>query len=90
MNLIGKTFGKLKVLSLAGKEQLYTKGVKNGYNYKWRCLCECGNETVVSQCHLRSGHTLSCGCHQREKVSTANKLSTSRLYGVWRDIKNRC
>ena len=29
---------------------------------RWRCICECGNETIVSSNHLLQGHTTSCGC----------------------------
>ena len=32
----------------------------------WRCICDCGNETVVDTRNLISGHTLSCGCKIRE------------------------
>lgn len=28
----------------------------------WKCICDCGNETVVRQSHLTSGNTRSCGC----------------------------
>lgn len=38
----------------------------------WKCLCECGNETVVSTSGLRSGNTQSCGCYQKEKAHEAN------------------
>jgi hexosaminidase len=29
---------------------------------QWRCLCRCGEETIVDTNHLISGHTKSCGC----------------------------
>lgn len=54
---IGKRFGALVVTGYAGK--------RNGLHY-WRCRCDCGNETEVGQTNLRSGHTKSCGCLQRE------------------------
>ena len=50
---IGKRFGKLTVLSYAGK--------KNGSHY-WQCKCDCGNDAIVSQSNLKTGHTVSCGC----------------------------
>lgn len=31
-------------------------------NTRWRCLCECGNETLVYQPNLNSGRIVSCGC----------------------------
>lgn len=35
----------------------------------WFCLCECGNEVRVMASDLKSGHTKSCGCLQKEKAS---------------------
>jgi len=50
---IGHRFGYLTVTSYEGK--------RNGSHF-WICRCDCGNETVVSQSSLQSGHTCSCGC----------------------------
>ncbi len=36
---------------------------------RWRCICDCGNETIVGGIQLRSGHTKSCGCLNRENTS---------------------
>lgn len=49
----GRRFGMLTVIEYAGKE----KGM-----HRWRCRCDCGNETIVGQTPLQSGHTKSCGC----------------------------
>lgn len=33
----------------------------------WLCQCSCGSEPIrVTQTHLKSGHTLSCGCLKHE------------------------
>ena len=53
-NWIGKRFGKLTVIAYDGK--------RNGVHF-WKCQCDCGNETIVSQSNLRLGHTTSCGCN---------------------------
>ena len=53
MNLIGERFGNLTVIDRAT--------VQDGKNYRWLCLCDCGNQCEVTTCHLRSGHTRSCG-----------------------------
>lgn len=50
---VGKRFGKLTVLSYAGKE---------GGAHLWHCRCDCGNETDVRQSNLQDGRTTSCGC----------------------------
>ena len=53
LDLTGQRFGKLTVTGPA--ENI-------GSRTAWRCRCDCGQETVVKTCHLRSGHTRSCGC----------------------------
>ena len=53
LNLIGERFGNLTVIDRAT--------VQDRKNYKWLCLCDCGNQCEVTTCHLRSGHTRSCG-----------------------------
>ena len=37
-----------------------------------RCLCDCGKFIEVARADVVSGHTQSCGCLQRDKVSEAN------------------
>lgn len=39
---------------------------------KYKCLCDCGNITVVRGYNLHSGTTKSCGCYQREQAAKAN------------------
>ena len=56
-NLTGKKYGKLLVLKKAES--------KNGHS-QWHCLCDCGNETIVSSDKLKSGHTKSCGCEKNK------------------------
>ena len=50
---IGKRFGRLTVVEYAGKWD---------GSHHWKCRCDCGNETVVTQSNLKVGHTMSCGC----------------------------
>lgn len=59
----------------------------------WVCSCECGRETVVEAHNLKTGHTSSCGCVQREKTSKANMthgMRKTRLYRIWVCMRNRC
>lgn len=62
---------------------------------KWRCICDCGNETFVDSYKLTSGHTTSCGCQSsRHTVGDRNRthgMSTyTPEYRAWRNIKVRC
>lgn len=54
---IGLRFGMLTVIGYEGK--------RSGM-HRWRCRCDCGNETVVGQTLLQSGKTKSCGCLQKQ------------------------
>lgn len=91
----GKSFSRLTVLELAGRNK--------HKNIIWRCLCSCGNETYVTTADLRSGNTKSCGCLQKEKatrhllsISATHGLSRdangkkTRLFRIWTGIKTRC
>ncbi len=62
LDLTNEIYGKLRVLELSHI-------AKNGQQM-WKCLCECGQETIVQQGHLRGGHTKSCG-----------KCNTFKSYG---------
>lgn len=56
-DLTGLKFGRL--LALKPAEYIAKNGIrKKGY----LCLCDCGNEKVVSVDSLSSGKTKSCGC----------------------------
>lgn len=56
-NYVGKRFGRLSVIAYAGKQ---------GGMHRWKCVCDCGNETIVGQTLLQTGKTKSCGCLQSE------------------------
>lgn len=36
----------------------------------WRCLCDCGRETLIRANSLKQNHTTSCGCFGLEKRKT--------------------
>jgi hypothetical protein len=63
LDLQGQRFGSLVVLALWEIVRLDTSSTKP----RWLCQCECGDNTVVDGGHLVSGHTRSCGCHQRAR-----------------------
>ena len=60
-------------------------------------LCQCGNKFITRPDKVKSNHTRSCGCHQKEMTSKANKKhgysrrgAAHELYGRWKNIKARC
>lgn len=72
-NEIGNKYGRLTVL----------KRVENNYrgDAQWLCQCECGNQVIVKGVSLRSGHTRSCGCLQKDTVRKQGYDNTADLIG---------
>lgn len=101
-NLIGQTFNRLHVVEEV-EPRIEPSGTKR---YRWKCVCECGNEVVVNTSNLRTGHTKSCGCLEKETIAKIgsdaeitkkrsqsrkrHSQSHSRLYNVWNTMKQRC
>lgn len=63
IDLTGDRYGRLIVLK---------EVEQSGYMRRFLCRCDCGNETIVRMSNLRTGHTTSCGCQQRERTSETN------------------
>lgn len=80
----GQRFGKLTILDRA--EDYVAKNGKK--HVRWRCVCDCGKETVVDTCQLVSGKTKSCGCLRRGNIKHGGRYD--RLYKVYSNMKNRC
>lgn len=77
-DLSGMRFGNLTVVKLAHCE---------GGQAHWLCSCDCGKDTVARGSHLRTGHTISCGC---KKGHISHHESKTRLYHIWRNMLDRC
>jgi hypothetical protein len=60
--LLGKTFGRWKILSVAqhGRKKPYRRLL-------FLCHCKCGTIKKVEDTNLRSGASLSCGCLRLEQ-----------------------
>lgn len=87
-NLIGESYGRLTVLSYAGKK---------GTRKTWLCICECGKTTVGSTSDLRYGSVQSCGCllsgpTARNSIHSNNDRQSgpSPTYNSWRAMIDRC
>lgn len=88
-DLTGQRFGKLTVIEYVGKNKIGQS--------MWLCRCDCGNLTTVNSSNMKRGVTKSCGCYRSQtssdrlrKRSVKHNLSTTKLYSVWRDMKQRC
>lgn len=90
VDLKGKQFGRLTVISQAGKN-------KNGH-ILWNCLCECGKEKICYGTNLKTGKSLSCRCLAVEKTiertlkhgNRRGNGKTTREYETWCSMIGRC
>ena len=93
IDLTSQNFGRLLVL--------WRGPNANNRLPKWVCLCDCGTRCTIAGYDLRSGHTKSCGCLQRERARDtieANRgagrlshgMSESPEYDSWLHMKQRC
>jgi len=71
--LVGKSFGRLKVVEVV---QLPSKCFK----YQLKCQCECGNIKYYTAGDLKK--SLSCGCLRKEKWNKAYHtwIKTQKMY----------
>ena len=79
IDLSGQRFGKLTVIAEATR---YVQ--KSGKKLRrWKCRCDCGNESIVLQTNLTAEHgTKSCGCNNspgRRPIS--NRTLIGNRYG---------
>tara|TARA_R110000824_G_scaffold106208_2_gene250945 strand:- start:375 stop:1091 length:717 start_codon:yes stop_codon:yes gene_type:complete len=84
LRLEGQVFGKLRVVSESRHRNVRS----------WLCLCECGNEKVVTTSNLRGGGTISCGCigkENRKKLSEGDALKkrNKSLAKYWKSDKGK-
>jgi len=90
IDLTGKRFGMLTVLARAAAPE------KSGGSSYWQCCCDCGVSRIIRSTSMRSGETVSCGCHSRAQsrarvkhgAACGKKLSPE--YHSWTSMKNRC
>lgn len=71
-DLVGQVFDKLTVL----REDGYYEYPSGERDYKWRCLCECGNEATFRGNSLKSKGNHNCGCYRK-----SSRISDSDMVG---------
>lgn len=89
IDLTGKSFGRLRVISYGG---FVLQGVKKRVKvHRWNCICSCGRKAEVSGVNLRTGVTQSCGCLavERNGARTHGKTKTP-THNSWRAMIERC
>ncbi|MCT1183346.1 hypothetical protein EFL99_08860 [Lactococcus lactis] len=59
IDLTGQRFGRLTVIERSEK-------TAKDRNTRWKCICDCGKETIVSRNSLTGRNAKSCGCLRKE------------------------
>lgn len=59
-SLVGMRFGRLTVLEFVGKDKFRQS--------LFRCQCDCNTILIVNGNKLKTNHTSSCGCFQKERA----------------------
>lgn len=80
-NLVGRTFGKLTVLSRLPNPV----GDKH-----WLCVCECGKTRRCDARKLNDGRVTSCGCdtaEKRERAADSLRKESTMWRGIWNTYK---
>lgn len=86
IDLTGKKFGRWTVIGPPVRKEPRREVF-------WPCVCECGEERVVSGSHLRGGFSKSCGCFARERskeCATKHGKYFTRVYSCYGIMKRRC
>lgn len=68
-DLTGQTFGRLTALGPVKA----MRSDNNSTDIMWLCQCACGNKHEARAGMLRMGHTTSCGCFNRHKLTARAK-----------------
>jgi len=85
INITGQRFGDLEVIKRT-QDKISASGRKS---VQWLCRCDCGNEIIIAGSSLKRNITKSCGC-LRKNIKTIHGLSNTKMYQVWKGIKQRC
>jgi hypothetical protein len=90
VDLTGQRFGYLTALS-------HIAGSSANRQSRWLTRCDCGQEHVVQQGHLRNGTIKSCGCKKASLVSKSKRRHGAYQgerrtveYDAWAGMLYRC
>ena len=65
---------KIKKSTIQPGEKYNSLLILERYDHiRWKCLCDCGNEIILSESELKYGRRKSCGCQQNRKIDITGK-----------------
>jgi hypothetical protein len=81
-NFVGQKFNNLTVIGVVPGNR------ENKYYHRFKCLCDCGETTIVGKSNIVRGHTKSCGCLQsnfaKEHIKKVNESGVNRTVEVYK------
>jgi hypothetical protein len=83
-DLVGRRFGALLVKERAPARQRAAR---------WRCVCDCGGEAIVTVYNLLNGHSRSCGCRASKNAQRHGHAAGGRstpTFRSWLSMVRRC
>lgn len=72
MSIIGKRFGRLKVIAFSHIKKRKTK-TRYRFKYFFKCQCDCGKIKNVHKWHLTQSQIKSCGCLRAETAARSGR-----------------
>lgn len=81
-DLVGQVFSRLTVISYYGSSK--KEGNTKSRGALWSCQCKCGNIIITLAHSLRSGHTRSCGCLQKDTITAISVAKTGPANNFWK------
>ena len=96
--MVGKKFGRLLVIREVAPFVYPDDSPRPGRRaFQFEVQCKCGTSLVVRGYNLLSGHTLSCGCVNREITfkrckshGEAHRGAVTIEYRLWQSMNRRC
>lgn len=79
-DIVGTKFTRLTVISHADKKHKMKR---------YLCKCDCGNEKIIYRSSLIQGRSKSCGCLQKQLMTTHGKTNT-KTFNIWYGMLRRC
>jgi len=90
-NLIGETFGHLKIVAYAGRKRSKKSQPCTSIQSKWVGLCDCGSYNLYTTGNLRGGISTHCQecAHKYKKPGKSGGQSKTLFYYRWAGLKFR-
>lgn len=85
IDITGQRFGRLTAIERVGSTK--------DRQARWKCLCDCGATVLAPAGHLRTLHTKSCGCFNKDAMLqrfTTHGMSYTATFNIWRGMLQRC